>query len=313
MKRIDNLFTKICTINNLKLAEIKARKGKTNKSDVIEFSKNRDELLEHLHHLLLNKEFTTSNYTVFKLKEYNKEREIYKLPYYPDRIVHHAILNILEDIFTRCFIAQTYSCIKKRGIHKALRYLNFNIKSYKYCLKLDIFKYYPSINNSILKELLKKKFKDKNLLWLLNNIIDSNLGLPIGNYLSQWLGNFYLTYFDHYCKETLKIKVYLRYCDDIIILANNKQELHITLNQIRIFLGDNLKLRIKNNYQIFPITRGIDFVGYVSYKTHIKLRKRIKQSFKRMIKYYPNNNSKASYNGWLNYCNSINLKRKYNV
>lgn len=306
MKRIGNLYKQICTIDNLKLAEKKARRGKSKQHGVRKFDGKREDLLINLHHVLLNKEYKTSNYNVFKIKENGKIREIYKLPYYPDRICHHAILNILEPIFIKCFIRQTYSCIKKRGIHLCLKDLNKQIKNYDYCLKLDIKKFYPSVNNNILKKLLLRKFKDKDLLYLLFEIIDSNEGQPIGNYCSQFFANFYLTYFDHWIKEDLKLK-YFRYCDDMVILGNNKNELRVILNKIINYLWYNLKLEL-SNYQIFPIdSRGIDFVGYVSYKTHIKLRKSIKNKMKRTL----NVKNQPSYFGWLKHGNCKNLSNKY--
>lgn len=203
MKRKGFLYEQICSIDNLILAEKKARRGKSKQYGVIKFDRNKDDLLINLHHILLNKEFKTSNYTKFIIND-GKEREIFRLPYYPDRIVHHAVMNIMEDIFVKSFTADTYSCIKGRGIHKCLNSLNIALndrKETKYCLKIDIKKYYPSVDNNILKELLRRKVKDKDLLYLLDNIIDSAEGLPIGNYLSQYLANFYLTYFDHWIKE----------------------------------------------------------------------------------------------------------------
>lgn len=314
MKRKGNLYDQICSIDNLILAESKARRGKKKQYGVKKFSKSKDDLLINLHHTLLNKEYKTSNYKIFRIIE-KKERIIYQLPYYPDRIVHHAIMNILEEIFVKCFIVNTYSCIKKRGIHKCLSDLNkalIDVENTQYCLKLDIKKFYPSIKNSILKQLLRKKFKDSDLLNLLDEVIGSNFnGLPIGNYLSQFLANFYLTYFDHFLKETLGIKDYFRYCDDMVILGKTKEELRIIKDEIIKYLDINLDLEL-SNWQIFPIwSRGIDFVGYKSYHKYIFLRKSIKLDFIRMIKYRNNSHSISSYNGWLLYCNSINLRNKY--
>ena len=314
MKRIGNLYERIYSIDNLILADKRARKGKINTKEVKEFDKSRYRNISTLHHLLKESKYKTSEYKIFTLFD-PKEREVYKLPYFPDRITHHAIMNVLEDIFVKTFTTDTYNCIKDRGIHKAFYKLKKdlkNTKSAKYCLKLDIKKFYPSINNNILKELLRKKFKDEKLLNLLDEIIDSTKGVPIGNYLSQFFANFYLCYFDHWIKETLKIKSYYRYCDDIVILASSKEELHIIFNNIKEYLNNNLLLEIKSNFQIFPINkRGIDFVGYKFYHTHIRLRKSIKIRFIKMIKYNKNEKSIASYNGWLSHANCINLKNKY--
>jgi hypothetical protein len=223
-------------------------------------------------------------------------------------------MNILEPIFTKLFTADTYSCIKGRGIHGAANNLKKSLKDLentKYCLKLDIVKFYPNVDHEVLKDLLRKKFKDQDLLWLLDEIIDSADGLPIGNYLSQYFANFYLTYFDHWIKETMQVKYYFRYADDIIILSNNKPHLHQLLFEIKEYLNNNLKLIVKDNYQIFPVeSRGIDFVGYVFYHTHIRLRKSIKKRFAKAVSKTKNKATIASYNGWAKHCNSKHLLKK---
>lgn len=313
MIRYGNLYEEIYTLKNLLLAHKKAKKGKKNRKEILEFEKNLHSNILKIRYELKSCSYKTSEYHIFKLFD-PKEREIYKLPY-KDRIIHHAILNIIENIFVSCFTADVYNCIKFRGIHKAFYKLKDNLKDIentKYCLKIDIKKFYPSINHDILKLLLRKKFKDKRLLNLLDEIIDSTDGIPIGNYISQFLANFYLCYFDHLLKEKLKVKYYYRYCDDMILFSNNKKDLHELLYKIRSYLLSNLKLEVKHNYQIFPINkRGIDFIGYKFYHTHILLRKRIKNRFKRMLKYNKNNKSIASYNGWLCHANCINLKKIY--
>jgi retron-type reverse transcriptase len=312
MKRINNLYDKICSIENLRLADSIARKGKLNKPDIIEHDKNKEKNIQDLHEELKAKTYITSEYTIFKIYE-RKERVIFKLPY-RDRIVHHAVMNILEPIFVSTFTVDTFSCIKKRGIHAAGRAVVKALKDIpgtRYCLKLDITKFYPSVDHSVLKQLLRKKIKDTDLLWLLDGIIDSADGLPIGNYLSQYFSNFYLTYFDHWIKEEKKVKYYFRYADDMVILADNKPCLHQLLFEISKYLQENLRLEVKDNYQVFPVKdRGIDFVGYVFFHTHVLLRKSIKQSFARMLGRNKNPQSIASYKGWAKHCNSKNLVKK---
>lgn len=310
MKRIGYLYEQICTIDNLTLAHKKAKLGKSKQKEVQRFILNEEDNIINLHHILVNKEYKTSKYKIFTINE-GKERQIYQLPY-KDRVVQWAIINIIGNIFIKSFTNNTYSCIKYRGIYKCLNNLNKVIKDYEYCLKIDIKKFYPSVNNDILKSLLRKKFKDRDLLNLLNEIIDSNSkGIPIGNLISQFFGNFYLNYFIHYLKEDLKISNVFCYCDDIVILGNNKDELRILLNKIKKYLLINLKLEL-SNWQIFPISsRGINFLGYISYHNYIKLRPEIKDKWIEMLKYYPNRKSKASFNGWLIHCNSINLQNKY--
>jgi RNA-directed DNA polymerase len=313
MKRIGNIYGRIISLENLLLADIKASKGKSAQPGVIEHRKNQDANLLFLQRMLQDKTYKTSPYKTFKIYE-PKEREIFRLPYFPDRITHHAVMNILEPVFLSMFTANTYSCIKKRGIHKAARNLRKALNDEagtKYCLKLDIKKFYPSVDRATLKVLLRRKFKDQDLLWLLDGIIDSAEGLPIGNYLSQFLANYYLTPFDHWIKEEKRIKYYFRYADDIVVLSGDKASLHELLHQVRVYLSQRLKLLVKDNYQVFPVdARSIDFVGYRFYHTHTLLRKSIKQRFARMIVKAPRMRSIASYYGWAKHCNSKHLLNK---
>jgi RNA-directed DNA polymerase len=313
MKRIGNLYQKIISKENLLASELKARKGKSFQYGVRVFDKNKLELIDQLYNELKSKNFKTSQYTTFTVFE-PKERLVFRLPYFPDRILHHAIMNIMEPLFTKWFTNDTYSSIKGKGIHNAANNLKKALKdelNTKYCLKLDIVKFYPNINHNVLKQQLRKKIKDQDLLWLLDEIIESAEGLPIGNYLSQYFANFYLTSFDHWIKEEKQIKYYFRYADDIVILSQSKEHLHQVLSDIKLYLNDNLKLQIKNNYQIFPVkARGIDFVGYVFYHTHTLLRKSIKKRFAKAISKKKNKQTIAAYNGWTKHCNSKHLLKK---
>lgn len=283
MKRYGNLYDKIISLDNLRLADEKARKGKLQSYGVRRHDENREQNLIDLHEQLKAGTFKTSQYDVFTIYE-PKEREIYRLPYYPDRIVHHAVMNVLEPIWCSIFTADTYSCIKGKGIHAVQRKLSKELRKdpegAKHCLKIDIKKYYPSIDHDILKQIIRKKIKDVRLLKLLDEIIDSADGIPIGNYLSQYFANLYLAYFDHWMKEVKRVKYYYRYADDIVVLSGSKEHLHALLADMREYLRVELNLQIKNNYQIFPVeARGIDYVGYIFYHTHTLLRKSIKQTF----------------------------------
>jgi len=256
--------------------------------------------------MLLNETYTTSKYTTFTIYE-PKERLIYKLPYFPDRIVQHAIVNVLGPVWDNLFIHNTFASIKGRGIHACLKCLRRDLRKYKpmYCLKLDVRKFYPSIDHDILKSIIRKKIGDEKLLRLLDSIIDSAPGLPIGNYLSQYLANLYLTYFDHYVKEVLGVKFYYRYADDLVLLGNSKTELHRIRKDIEEYLKINLNLEIKKSWQVFPIdVRGIDFLGYVFRTSHILLRKTLKYKLKRAKTISPGRL------GWLIWCNSKHLKHE---
>jgi RNA-directed DNA polymerase len=313
MKRIGGLYPKIYDLDNLRLADIKASKGKSFQYGVRTHNENRENNILELHDQLKNKTYQTSPYTTFRIYE-PKEREIFRLPYFPDRITHHAIINVTGPIFLSTFTADTYSCIKGKGIHAAsfaLRKALRDIPGTKYCLKLDIRKFYPNVDHEVLKAQLQRKFKDQDLLWLLNEIIDSAPGIPIGNLLSQFFANFYLSPLDHWIKENLGIRYYFRYADDIVICAGDKPYLHQKLSVIRTYLADKLNLEVKKNYQVFPVhTQGIDFVGYVHFHTHVLLRKSIKQNFARMLSNNPSDASIASYYGWAKHSNSINLLNK---
>lgn len=244
MKRIGNIFDNVISLENLRLADEKARKGKLHSYGVQMHDKNRDANLIALHESLKNGTFKTSKYHIFKIYE-PKEREIFRLPYYPDRILHHAVMNILEPIWVSVFNKDTYSCIKNRGIHACAKDVKRTLKhdpdGTRYCLKIDVRKFYPSIDHEILKQVVRRKIKDSRLLALLDEIIDSvPNGVPIGNYLSQYFANLYLAYFDHWLKEARGVKYYWRYADDIVILAPNKETLHFLLHEIRVYLRDNL-------------------------------------------------------------------------
>jgi len=313
MKRIGNIYQKICNIDNLKLADKKARKGKHNQYGIQIFDKDRENKLLQLHESLVNKTYKTSKYTTFKIYE-PKERIVYRLPYFPDRILHHALMIHLESIFVSVFTSDSYSCIKGKGIHAASYNLRNALKDESnttYCLKLDVKKFYPNVSHDILKKLLRRKIKDKDLLWLLDEIIDSADGVPIGNYASQYLANFYLTYFDHWLKEVKRIKYYFRYADDIVILSDSKEYLHDILVDIREYFDKELKLIIKQNYQIFPVeSRGIDFCGYVHYHEYTRIRKTIKKNFAKKILKTKDRAVISSYNGWLKHADCKHLSKK---
>lgn len=298
-------------MDNLILAEKKARRGKSKRKEVIKFNQNLEANLFNIQQELINKEFTTSEYRHFKVND-GKEREVCSLPY-KDRIVQWAAINVLEPIFYRHLTQDTYSCIKGRGVHRLSYKLRDALKfGYKYFLQFDIRKFYPNVKNDILKSQLRRKFKDNDLLWLLDNIIDSANGLPLGNLTSQHLANFYLAGFDRFIKQDLRVKHYFRYCDDGIILGNSKEELWNWFYKIKSYFGDVLKLEL-SNYQVRPIWMGINIAGYKHYETHVILRPSIKHRFIRMMFKDRNAHSIASYGGWLQHCNSINLRRKYGI
>ena len=304
------------SLENLYLADQNAAKGKSHQKGVHSHFANRESNILGLQSTLSKGQFINSPYFVFTIND-PKEREISCLPFFPDRVVHHASMQILEPYFVSVFTNDTYSCIKGRGIHaaaKAIQKALRNKAETTYCLKLDIKKFYPSIDHAVLKQLLRRKIKDQKVLALLDVIIDSAPGMPIGNYPSQFFANYYLTGFDHWLKEQMGVKYYFRYADDMVILSHDKDFLHALLADVKTYLQDNLKLTVKENYQIFPVAiRGIDFVGYVFYHSHTLLRKTIKKRFARAIAKDAGPPTIAAYMGWIKHCNSIHLIKKLNV
>jgi retron-type reverse transcriptase len=311
MKRKGNLYEQIISRDNLVLADKIARRGKRHQKSIIKHDKNADKNIDNLHLQLINRTYKTSPYKTFIIKK-PKERIIYRLPYI-DRIVQHAIMNIARPTFVSMFTSDTYSCIKGRGIHKAVYAVKEALKDKVntiYYLKIDIKKFYPSVKPEILKHLLRRKFKDVSFLNLLYGIIDSAEGLPIGNYLSQYLANFYLSYFDHWIKEKMGVKYYFRYADDMVFFSGCKKFLHKLLFDIKEYFKTNLDLEVKKNHRIAPTWTGLDFLGYVFMETYVRIRKCIKQACARMLVSRPNIPSIYSYLGWFGHANTINLQNK---
>lgn len=351
MKRFDHLFEKICSMENLRLAHKNAKKGKGWYAEVKEVDANLDYYLGLLREMLLNHQYHTSEYEVFYKKEGQKLRKIYKLPYFPDRICQWAILQVIEPYIIRNLTQDTYSAIPDRGIHKALSKLQDamwnNSGECLYCLKLDGRHFYQSINHNILKQKYARIFKDADLLELLYEIIDSistaeiddlsaiylleedydlETGIPIGNYLSQYSGNFYFSSFDHWIKEQKHVKYYFRYMDDIVIFGQTKEQLHQLRIEIEQYFTENLRLKIKANWQVFPsFVRGVDFLGYRTFSGYTLLRKSTCITMEHkliVIRRKVESGSQMnysewccinSYTGWLKFCNSFRLRQKYVV
>jgi hypothetical protein len=312
MKRKGNLYQQLCSRENIEAAFVAASKGKAKYAEVIAINNDPEKYINELQLMLVNKTFKTSEYEVFTKISGNKIREIYKLPFFPDRIVHHCIIQVVQKLWMSVLIRDTFSTIPGRGIHDGVRRVKYamkDVENTRYCLKCDVRKYYPSIDHEILKSIIRRKIKDAEFLDLLDQIIDSASGIPIGNYVSQWFGNLYLAYFDHFIKEDLRCRYYFRYCDDLVILGSNKKELHAHIIAINHYLIENLSLKLKSNYQVFPTDqRGLDFLGYRFFHGYTLVRKRIVKAMKHRLN---KPKSMSSYWGWLKHANTHNLTIKY--
>ena len=344
MKRLGNIFDKICTMENLREAHENARKGKRKYGGVKMVDRDPEKYLKQIQDMLVNKTYEVSPYTIKDLFDGGKPRILMKLPYYPDRIIQWAIMLQIRHVFMSVFVHHTCASVRGRGIHQATKLMNEYMRDKEksqYCLKIDVAKFYPSINHEILKSLLRRKFKDPDLLELLDKIIDSldafpsspqsgrpgmpdAQGIPIGSYLSQYLANYYLSYFDHWLKETQGAKYVVRYMDDIVILSDSKEWLHALKCKIDDYLTENLKLRLKDNWQVFPTgVRGVDFVGYRHFYGFKLLRKSSAKRFKRKMSSirkktaarkpinYHDFCAYNSYIGWLKWCDSFRLIQKH--
>ncbi len=303
MKRTGFLFEQIIDINNLVQAHLNARANKTGYKEVQEVDRDVLGHCQKIREMLINKTFTTSEYHTFKIVDRGKERDICELPYFPDRIIQWALLQVVEKVFLKHFIADTYAAlpgkkkynkkhkryISTKGTHAALVRLEEFMEDRegtRYCLKLDVKKYFPHIDKERLKAMLRRIIKCKDTLWLLDDIIDSwGEGIPIGNFTSQYFGNFYLSFFDHWLKEVKHVKYYIRYMDDLVILHSSKEYLHQLRKDIDEYLTENLGLTLKENWQVFPTyERGIDFVGYRSFGDYTLLRRSTKARMKEAMK-----------------------------
>jgi RNA-directed DNA polymerase len=310
MKRAGNLWDQITSWDNLMLAHKQARKGKAFYTEVKMVDADPEYFINIIQHSLISKQFSTSKYEIEDRFDGRKMRTIYKLPYFPDRIIQHALLNVIGPILVNGFIRDTFQSIAGRGTSDAAKRIKTLIRSDdppKYALKMDIKKYYPSVDNEILKAEVRRKIKCHDTLWLIDDIIDSIQGLPIGNYTSQHLGNLYLSRFDWWVKQEIKPRGYFRYCDDLVFLDDTSKKLVDIKRKAELRLCD-LGLSVKPNWNISSIPKnGVDFVGYVFYPTHTRLRnsiaKRFKSSCRRLTRAsdLPDNarSTLMAYKGWV--------------
>ncbi|MBL5768227.1 reverse transcriptase/maturase family protein [Heyndrickxia sporothermodurans] len=309
MKRFNNLFEQIIDYENLWNAYLNARRGKRLRGEVLEFSNNVEEHLIQIQNELIYKTYNVGRYREFYVYE-PKKRLIMALPF-RDRVVQWAIYQVIEPLLDKQFIKDSYACRKGMGTQKAADRLQYWMRKLErshgkaYALKLDMSKYFYRIDHNVLLNILKRKIKDDDLLWLLEVIIRSEetkfgiplgdhgfeedriegMGMPIGNLTSQLFANLYLNEMDQYAKHELGLHHYIRYMDDIIILHPNKEELLEVLEEVDVFLKSELKLQLNNKTSIRPISCGVEFVGYRIWTTHRKLRKATVKKMKSRFKY----------------------------
>lgn len=346
LKRFKDLYRQVYDFENLYLAYREARKSKRYRDEVLRFSANLESNLIQLQNELIWKQYKVSRYREFYVYD-PKKRLIMALPF-RDRVVQWAIYRVINPLLDRQFIYDSYACRVGKGTHKAadrlqywLRYLDRRY-SKVYVLKQDISKYFYRVDHAVLKGILRKKIADRDLLWLLDTIIDgdgqkfgiplgdhdfefdrlADIGMPIGNLTSQLFANLYLNEADQYAKHQLRLKYYIRYMDDILVLHPDKKYLHEVKEVLGAFLTDELHLTLNRKTGIRLANQGIDFVGYRIWPTHRRVRRRtvkkIKQRLRQMAAEYAAgllsleeiNAVVQSYIGHLSHADTYRLRQK---
>ncbi|MEZ4599557.1 MAG: reverse transcriptase/maturase family protein [Syntrophotaleaceae bacterium] len=282
MKRTGNLYPKIAEPDNLRLAFNKAVRGKRSRNEVIRFQRRLDENLAELHRQLIEERVAVGDYRFFTVHD-PKQRLICAAAF-PERVLHHAVMNVCEPVLDAYALDDSYACRKGKGSQRALERARYFTGRYGWYLKLDIRRYFDSIDHAVLLGLLRRRFKDRRLLALLERIFDSyetcpGKGLPIGNLVSQHMANFYLGYLDHWLKEERRVPGYVRYMDDFVLFADEKQRLLQELAQIRRFLEERLQLALKDNVQLNRCRRGLPFLGFRVLPGSIRLAPRSRRRF----------------------------------
>lgn len=325
MKRHGHLFEKITHIDNIRLAIWKSSEGKRKQKRVKEILDNDLHYAHKIQRMLIEKTYRPYRSEEKKIFDNSnlKERIINKPAYYPDQIIQWALMLVLEPVMMRGMYHYNCGSIPGRGTsfgQKAVRkWMTKDRKNTKYCLKMDIKKFYPSVKGHILKREIRRKVKDLDCLWLIDAIIDQEEGLPIGFYTSQWFSNFVLERLDHFIKQTLGVTYYVRYVDDLVLFGRNKKQLHRVRQAVMTFLVD-FELAIKENWQVFKTAcRPVDFLGYRFYPTHTTLRRRNALRIRRRVQKirrkghltFKDACAIISYWGWVKKSNSYLFYQKY--
>lgn len=330
MKTHKNIYPYICSYKNLFLAYLKARKRKTSRPDIIEFEKNLDKNLLQLRQELLTNTYTPKPLKTFIIRD-PKTRKISK-SHFRDRVVHHALCNIIEPILEKTFIYDSYANRKGKGTLKAIERFDYfkrkvsdNLTKTAFVLKADIRHYFDEVDHNVLIDIIKKKIDDKDIILLIQKILSnhnskiSGKNMPLGNLTSQFFANVYLNELDHFVKCKLKIKYYIRYVDDFVIFHQSKEKLEEYKEKISLFLSEELLLELHpEKSKLIPLKQGTTFLGFRVFFNHKLISRKNLRNFKRKLyKMYINYNQKlidydSIYNffeGWMAYCMNASTYR----
>lgn len=292
-KMTNQLYQQVCDFENIRYSYKQTQQGcKKFRKDSILFDMCRERNLLEIWKELRNRQYKMGEYIQFKVYE-PKERMV-SAPKIKDKIIQFAVHNALQEVYEPVFIKTSFACLKGKGTHKAVDNVQHDMRVCKWkhgdgwILKMDVKKFFYSINRDILKRLLRKKITDPDMIWILEEIIDSSpegeKGIPLGNVTSQDFANIYLNELDQYCKRYLKVKYYTRYMDDVIIVTPTKALAQEYLDKITWFLNEKLDLETNSKTKIFPIAQGVNAYGFKIWTTHRMLRDQSKRAMKRRIK-----------------------------
>lgn len=333
MRAVEIKYDDLITVDRLFQAWSEFKSDKTKKRDLQIFERHLEENLFSLFENLKSRIYKHGGYQAFKVHD-PKERQIHKASV-ADRVIHHLLYNLLYETFDKSFIHDSYSCRNNKGTHKAiLRLVSFTRKVSKnytkpcFALKLDIRKFFASVDHEILMSLLDRKIGDVEILSLLKEVVGSfsiqpQKGIPLGNLTSQVFANIYLNELDQFVKHKLCVRYYIRYADDFLILSNNKNYLEELLPHIQEFVSNKLKLSLHPDKIVFRnFFFGIDFLGYIVFPHHIlprtKTKKRMFNKIYQKLEKYQNdelsfeslNQSLQSYLGYLSHADAYKLSEE---
>lgn len=289
MKRVGHLFESVTDFANLLRATHQAARGKTGQPRVAHFWFHLETELLTLQEELRQGRWRPSNFRVFEIRE-PKLRRISAADF-RDRVVHHAICNLLEPVLDKRLIFDTWACRRGKGSHRAVARAQWFCRRYPYFLKCDVRRYFDTIDHAVLKSMLGQILKDRPLIELLERIIDHPLpgvlpgkGLPIGNLTSQHFANLYLSELDHQLKDRQGLKAYLRYMDDMLIFAEDKAQLHAIQRSLEEFIGGRLQLQLKlSATRLAPVSEGVPFLGFRIFPGLIRLNRQSLQRFRHRL------------------------------
>ena len=310
------------SMENLLLTWERFLRGKRRKKDVIAFQLRLAEELKNIHASLKNRTYVHGGYSAFNISD-PKPRNIHKASV-RDRVMHHLIYKTLYPYFDQRFIYDSYSCREEKGTDRALdRFRTFARRVSKndtrtcYVLKGDIRKFFASIDHEILRAILKRHIADSELLAFIDRVIESfyavrpGVGLPLGNLTSQLLVNVYMHEFDHYVKQELGVKYYIRYADDFVVLSTDKTYLLKILPYMEVFLHERLRLTMHpDKVYIKTYSSGVDFLGWVHFPYHRQLRTATARKIMKRVRWYTKKETIASYRGLLRHGNTYFFQRR---